>query len=59
MGGGPVIAPWLGALAVGAVAGAAMAPYHGRDRSRPGMVAWQEGGQEMSAKVNMLTVRLG
>lgn len=57
VGGGPVFAPWLGALAVGAVAGAAIAPYSGGDRGRPGMVVWQEGGQEMSAKVNMLTVR--
>lgn len=54
---GPVFAPWLGALAVGAVAASVVSPYTSYDGGRNGMVVWQEGQQEMSAPVNMVTVR--
>lgn len=55
---GPGFAPWLGALAIGAVAASAVAPYQGRDgRGRDGTVVWREGGQDVTATVNMLTVR--
>ncbi len=57
MGGGPAFAPWLGAVGLGAVASTIAMPYVGRDARRPDVVVWREGGQEVSAKVNMVTVR--
>lgn len=58
--GGPLFAPWLDALAVTAVAAAVVAPYRGYNdgRHRSGMVVWTEDGREVSAAVNLLTVRL-
>ncbi|CAN0167128.1 unnamed protein product [Ectocarpus sp. 6 AP-2014] len=58
VGAGPVFAPWLGALAVGAVAASVVSPYTSYDGGRNGMVVWREGQQEMSAPVNMVTVRV-
>ncbi|CAM9779120.1 unnamed protein product [Scytosiphon promiscuus] len=56
---GPAFAPWLGALAIGAVAASAIAPYQGRDgRGVDGTVMWREGGEDVTARVNMLTVRI-
>lgn len=53
---GVPFAPWLGALAVTAVAAGAVAPYYS-NRGGNGRLVWMEGGREVSSEVNLLTVR--
>ncbi|CAN0422422.1 unnamed protein product, partial [Ectocarpus fasciculatus] len=55
---GAVVAPWGGARAVGAGAASGVSPCAGGGGGGNGMVVWREGQQEMSAKVNMVTVRV-